>query len=387
MIDNLRKRYEQLQGLLNTPNNQGGGLLGNIPQSVLLGSAIYGQGIQGKDPFAALLPAVTQTAQLKKLMTPKQKDRKMVKGADGFNYYADTGERVLPGVQAKMEDTRTQLQKNLEAAGLKKGTPEYNLALMENVNPVKDTRTSLAKNLEAAGFVEGTPEYQDAMKLRTLPEGTVPFSGFQKKANIDKANINANYAIEGIDLLTSVASIGAKSPNTFGLKGSALGLAKNISTEIEGIYKGFTKKAADKGGITSSAYEFLGDPNFTGIQPLENALAIHIARNRNPSGRLMKDMIADAKGDASLQGLGGAEKVAQRLPFIFKEFLDTATNQYKAAGKSDEEIAKILNPKIKEFNESLNVLTGVVKPKIIPVDPFIKKDNMPKKGEDGIWRF
>ena len=68
MIDNLRKRYEQLQGLLNTPANQSGGLLGNISQGALLGSAIYGQGIQGKDPFAALLPAVTQTAQLQKLM-------------------------------------------------------------------------------------------------------------------------------------------------------------------------------------------------------------------------------------------------------------------------------------------------------------------------------
>ena len=71
MIDNLRKRYEQLQGLLNTPANQGGGLLGNIPQTALLGSAIYGQGVQGRDPFSALLPAVTQTAQLQKLMTPK----------------------------------------------------------------------------------------------------------------------------------------------------------------------------------------------------------------------------------------------------------------------------------------------------------------------------
>jgi hypothetical protein len=350
MIENLRKRYADLQGLLNTPIGQSqGGLLGNIPQGALLGSAIFGQGIQGKDPFSALLPAVTQTAQLQKLMTPK--------------------------------DNRTQLQKNLEAAGLKKGTPEYNQALMQNINPIKDTRTSLARNLEAAGFVKGTPEYQEAMKLRTLPEGTVGFSSFQKKANVDNANINANYAVEGIDLLTSVASIGAKSPNTFGLKGSALGLAKDISTEIEGIYKGSTKKAADKGGIASSAYEFLGDPNFAGIEPLENALAIHIARNRNKSGKLMKDMLTEAKGDAALQGLGGAEKVAQKLPFIFKEFLDTATNQYKAAGKSDEEIAKILNPKIKEFNESLNVLTGAVKPKIIP------KDNMPKKDKDGIWRF
>ena len=76
MIDNLKKRYEQLQGLLNTPMNQGGGLLGNIPQSVLLGSAIYGQGLQGRDPFSALLPAVAQTAQIQKLMTPKRRPLK-----------------------------------------------------------------------------------------------------------------------------------------------------------------------------------------------------------------------------------------------------------------------------------------------------------------------
>jgi len=71
ILDALNRRYKQVQGLLNTPMNQGGGLLGNIPQSALLGSAIFGQGVQGKDPFSALLPAVAQTAQLQQLMTPK----------------------------------------------------------------------------------------------------------------------------------------------------------------------------------------------------------------------------------------------------------------------------------------------------------------------------
>jgi hypothetical protein len=53
--------------------NQGeGGLLGNIPQAALLGSALYGQGIQGKDPFSALLPAVSQTAQIQKMLTPQR---------------------------------------------------------------------------------------------------------------------------------------------------------------------------------------------------------------------------------------------------------------------------------------------------------------------------
>jgi hypothetical protein len=70
MIDRLR----QLQGLLNTPMNQGGGLLGNLNQGALLGAAIYGQGVQGKDPFTSLLPAFTQTAQLQKFITPEKKD-------------------------------------------------------------------------------------------------------------------------------------------------------------------------------------------------------------------------------------------------------------------------------------------------------------------------
>jgi len=78
MINNLRKRYEQLQGLLNTPMNQGGGLLGNIPQGAILGSAIFGQGIQGKDPFSALLPAVAQTSQIQsQFLQMEEMKRKM----------------------------------------------------------------------------------------------------------------------------------------------------------------------------------------------------------------------------------------------------------------------------------------------------------------------
>jgi len=71
MIDRLR----QLQGLLNTPaNNPNSGLLGNISQGALLGASLYGQGIQGKDPLASFFPALTQTAQLSKLLQPEEKE-------------------------------------------------------------------------------------------------------------------------------------------------------------------------------------------------------------------------------------------------------------------------------------------------------------------------
>ena len=53
LIDLIRERYERLteEGGILDANNNNQGLLGNISDRLLLlGSAIYGQGIQGKDP-------------------------------------------------------------------------------------------------------------------------------------------------------------------------------------------------------------------------------------------------------------------------------------------------------------------------------------------------
>ena len=89
--------------------NQGeGGLLGNIPQAAILGSAIYGQGVKGKDPLEAFFPAAMQTASFTKAMQPK----------------------------------KTELQKNLEAAGYKAGTPEYKAALGAYLNKGKTNTLS-----------------------------------------------------------------------------------------------------------------------------------------------------------------------------------------------------------------------------------------------------
>ena len=62
-----------LQQNFNKMNMAEGGLLRNIPESVLLGSALYGQGIKGRDPLEGAFPAFVQAAQTKKLLTPKAK--------------------------------------------------------------------------------------------------------------------------------------------------------------------------------------------------------------------------------------------------------------------------------------------------------------------------
>jgi hypothetical protein len=97
-----------LQSNLSQMNQGEGGLLGNIPQAAILGSALYGQGMQGKDPFSGLLPAVSQTAQIQKMLTPK----------------------------------KTELQKNLEAAGYEVGSPEYKAALGAYLNKGKENTLS-----------------------------------------------------------------------------------------------------------------------------------------------------------------------------------------------------------------------------------------------------
>ena len=222
----------------------------------------------------------------------------------------------------------------------------------------KDTRTSLMKELQAAGLDPESEEYKKALKLRTLPEGTAQFSEFQTKANVDKATKAGNYAVESMDFMIDVAKLSVRSPEAFGLKGKFLGFGKDIATEIEGLSDSSLRSAADE-GISAGVYDLVKNPDFTKIQPLENAMSIRLARTRNPQDRLMKDMIRDAKDDTSLSDLGGAAKVRDRLPTIFKEFLDTARNRLKSSGKTDEEIIAILNPRIQEFNNLMGQFAGV----------------------------
>ena len=118
-----------LQSNLSQMNQGEGGLLSNIPQAAILGSAIYGQGIQGKDPLAAFFPAAMQTASFTSAIQPK----------------------------------KTELQKNLEAAGYKAGTPEYQAALGAYLN--KGESNTLSKEaLALYKESETAPNFKDWFK-------------------------------------------------------------------------------------------------------------------------------------------------------------------------------------------------------------------------------
>jgi hypothetical protein len=67
-----------------------------------------------------------------KLLSPAQ--RKIIKGADGFNYYADTGERVLPNVTAEEEPEKMDIYSVTDSSGQR---------VQNIVNPTKEDIAAL----------------------------------------------------------------------------------------------------------------------------------------------------------------------------------------------------------------------------------------------------
>jgi len=116
-----------LQDNFSKMNMAEGGLLSNIPDAALLGFSLYGQGMKGKDPFEGAFPAIAQSAQLKKLMTP----------------------------------SKTELQKNLEAAGYKAGSEEYKAALNAYLNRNKKGNTLSKEALALYKAGQAAPNFKD----------------------------------------------------------------------------------------------------------------------------------------------------------------------------------------------------------------------------------
>ena len=281
--------------------------------------------------------------------------RQFTKADDARQRAIKSGALKLGIAEATKKQDRTELQKNLIAAGLVPGTEEFETALKTKILQPKDTRTTAEKNADALGLTgEDRAAYIKAATIQTEALG----GEFATKANRDKALKAGNYAVESMDFMIDVAKLGVRSPESFGVKGRVLGFGKDLATELEGIFDSSLRSAADE-GISAGVYDLVKNPDFSKIQPLENAMSIRLARTRNPQDKLMKDMIRDAKQDTDLSGLGGAAKIRDRLPVIFREFLATARNRLRSAGRSDEEIASILNPKIEEFNTLMSQFAGV----------------------------
>jgi len=409
-LEDLKRRYAQFQGLLNTGINQSGGLLGNIPQAALLGSAIFGQGIQGRDPFSALLPAAMQTAQLQQLLTPEKKERKIVTGADGFQYYADTGERVLPGVKAPAkepnyktlfnksgdrvdvnlnnpldtsqipnyiskgysfskfdtEDNRLPIQKLAEEFDPSKGEL-YNTIIKNKID--KETLNPTLILLKEAGIDKNDPRYKEAIlsSIAKTPEGFTAASPLLSKGKIDDSVIGGNYSVKGLDKLIKFAELTTQSPEIFGATGRVLKFGSNVLKEFNSV---FNTEEQDLIKIDDDIKGLLKNKDFSSIDQLQNSLSINLARVRNPESKLMKDMIDDAKDDTNFTGLGGVQAVREKLLPLYDELEADARQKFELAGYDEQTINNILQSKRNIFLQKIGAIT---QPQLI-------------LGDDGVYR-
>jgi hypothetical protein len=305
---------QQPNGLLTNTQQPQTGLLGglfNDPTTrLLIGANILGAGVKGSDPFSAITPAVFQTAQIKKALTPK------------------------------------------------------------------DKRTNLMKNLEAAGFVPGTKEYQQAMLAATAKTETGAGSvNLVSKSNVDNAKISAEYSIKGLNFIKRINEISKRSPGAFGVAGSVKGFGKDLATEVKGISEDAINLAREGSGIEAGALGFINNKDYSGIKPLQNALKIIVARSRNPNNRLLKDMLVEAGDDSDLRGLGGVQKAQEKLQFIAAELTDNAIRQYRAAGIDDAQINTFLESykDIFKQTEESSISTSTPNVPTYVIDPKTKK--------------
>ena len=257
-------------GLMQTRMNEPGGLLGgNIPELALLGSALYGQGIQGKDPFEGLFPAYTQAAQVKKALTPekerlmtaydpktgktvfatrtqieekeltpvpeKLEERRIIKDVEGRQRYADTGELVFPTVETPVKEPkeRKTLQdaegryryvddKSLVFPDIK--TPKKEETLIqkatklyeesENVDNFDEWFRGLPGNKKDLWnkYIKGNQEYWGSFLMGNMPmpsdsgSGDIVYS--QEQEDNIKATMEANPGVPREDIIQALKDAG-----------------------------------------------------------------------------------------------------------------------------------------------------------------------------------
>jgi len=159
----LLSSNQQTQGLIGTVGesgggllqqnfnkmNQGQGLLSNIPEGAILGAALYGEGLKGKDPLAGAFPAFVKSAQVKKLLTPKDRRTTAEKNADALNL---KGEERADYIRAATIKT----DKGLELTRIK-NVDEGN-KLLASYGVLENTINNMVERIPntPTGFVGGT---------------------------------------------------------------------------------------------------------------------------------------------------------------------------------------------------------------------------------------
>jgi len=316
MARSLLERLQEFGGLLQKDfgniQNQTGGILSNIPQSAILGSAIYGQGIKGKDPFASLLPAVTQTAQTSSFLDQMSQRKKSQEFVDKYKTTLPEGSTIRALMEANPDKAFDFIAKK-ELATLN----------------AQGKRSSAYKIALEIGLTPGTPEFNNFIKAQTVKTDafaqSLQTSGIiQSKGERDKVVKDLRYVSQIRNQFDVLKDKLDEDPTLSGGVGAIRRGGNKIGTLLKDL--GVNVEEFLPEGITK---EFIFDKDIPTISALENTVAAGYAKVLYPGQKITNLQIQQAKKIVNLTGLTGSEEVKERLDQLGRE-MDVFINTNKS---------------------------------------------------------
>ena len=256
---------------------------------------------------------------------------------------------VLGQALKTSKDTRTDLEKKLEAAGYLKGSPEYQAAmatlLFKDVRPKVGFRTltaTEAKERLGPAYEEGKA-YQIDMDPRSNNYGKVfviggggttiqnilPGDQVQGSAARDKIINQTNFVERQLKNLDTIDNLLAEDPTLSGGIGAirkfafdTLSLGKDLNIDLSG-------PITQLGGE-----ELLLNTNTARLEALEDILVPAFARVMNPNTRITNQMLNEAKSAINLTGLKGSDAIRTKLKEIRGQFQTYINDQNALLGKT-----------------------------------------------------
>ena len=253
---------------------------------------------------------------------------------------------VVTGTGAS--DERTNLMKELEAAGIFPGSDEYKEAMRASI--FKESKTTAERNALALGLVPGTPEYNDYIKGATIKTDIAADRALQGTGIVlgkparDKLVQNTSFVETVRSNLDDVTDLFAKDPSLSGFAGTLRRISNKLATGAEDfgvdIRPFLPKDWEDK----------VFDTNIAKISALEELIAPAYARVIFPNQRMTNFLIKEAKDKMNLTGATGSAEVLARLAEVKRQFDIYLENNQKLLGNQPTLVEDIKNWKIVDGN-------------------------------------
>ena len=344
--------------------------------------------IIGRDP--AIARSVVQSS------FDKPKERRIVKGGDGLNYYADTGERVLPNVtisetSTEGERARTRLlELNSEPELNAQEKSELNLLKTElygekDIVPFFDSSGNVLPQIITTWDMIEKPELINSLsKQGYVTTGTGPSGIFKAKTTIgDEISEKWENSTNTLNLINDLATIlaeGRNSPTIPGAIGDLINTgiyqfkaAENLLTNYQ---QQFPKEYSETINYIQNKHGSVLDKISAdrGISTsVVMKLAYSLAKQNDPGGRL-----SDRDIDSAITIIGGSgANVDARLSTlnslsksIIKEhntYLEAKSRQYKGNNIIEQDIKNFSDLPVfykSTFNPGPEKITEVGKYKI-----------------------